>query len=119
MARETAAAFAEHEARIREHLSEVEIRHTGGTSAAGLLTSGDVDVHVRVSRQSFVTAREALRGLYEPQHETKWHAESAFFFAPGSQPLVEIALTVSRSLDDLHHGEAAPNRRERGSEETL
>lgn len=67
---------------------------------------GDVDLQVRTGRQSFATAREVLGELYEPLHREAWHAEGAFFVAPGSQPPVEIALTVIGSLDDLHHGEA-------------
>lgn len=73
----------------------------------GVLTSGDVDVHVRVERESFASALDALSGLYEPLHRDAWSAgESAFFSAPGAQPPVEIALTVIGSRDDFHHGEA-------------
>ena len=69
----------------------------------GLLTSGDVDVHVRVDRGSFESARKALSRLYEPFHEDAWSwDESAFFFARGSRPPVEIALTVGESRDDVH-----------------
>lgn len=35
-----------------------------------------------------------------------WHGEAAFFAAPDSEPLVELALTVVGSSDDRHHGEA-------------
>jgi hypothetical protein len=73
----------------------------------GVLTSGDVDVHVRVERESFESALDALADLYEPFHRDAWSpGESAFFSAPGSQPAVEIALTVVGSRDDFHHGEA-------------
>jgi GrpB-like predicted nucleotidyltransferase (UPF0157 family) len=72
-----------------------------------VLTSGDVDVHVRVASESFESALVELSGLYEPFHRDAWSpGESAFFFAPGAQPPVEIALTVVGSRDDLHHGEA-------------
>lgn len=106
VAGEAAAAFAEHERRIRVCLPHVEIRHRGGTSVPGVLTAGDVDLHVRTERESFETAREALSGLYKPLHREVWHAEGAFYVAPGSHPRVELALTVVGSLDDLHHGEA-------------
>jgi GrpB-like predicted nucleotidyltransferase (UPF0157 family) len=106
VAEEAAAAFAEHERRIRARLPDVEIRHTGGTSVPGVLTTGDVDLHVRTDRRSFERARDALCELYEPHHPDAWHAEGAFFVAPGSEPPVEVALTAIGSLDDLHHGEA-------------
>ena len=103
---EATAAFAEHKRRILERLPSAEVNHTGGTSIPGVLTSGDVDLHVRVEPASFAEARDVLSDLYEPFHVDVWHAEGAFFTAPGSQPLVEVALTAIGGLDDLHHGEA-------------
>jgi GrpB-like predicted nucleotidyltransferase (UPF0157 family) len=106
VAEEAAAAFAEHVRLIRTRLACVEIRHTGGTSVLGVLTSGDVDLHVRAAKQTFASARDVLRELYEPLYPDAWHDESAYFFAAGSAPPVEVALTVIGTLDDLHHGEA-------------
>ncbi|MBA2462792.1 MAG: GrpB family protein [Actinobacteria bacterium] len=106
VAEEAAAAFAEHERRIRERFPEVEVRHTGGTSVSGVLTTGDVDLQVRTDARSFDAARDVLSQLYEPLYPKAWHAESAFFVAAGSEPRVEVALTAIGSLDDLHHGEA-------------
>lgn len=106
VADETARAFAEHERRIHELLPGAEVRHRGGSSLPGVLTTGDVDVHVRTDGAAFAAARDLLRELYEPLHLDVWHAEGAFYFAPGSQPRVEVALTARGSLDDFHHGEA-------------
>ncbi len=106
VAEDAAAAFAAHRRRIAERLPEAQIRHTGGTSVAGLLTTGDVDLHVRVAAEALAHAREVLCELYEPAYVDVWHSEGAFFVAPGAQPPVEIALTAIGSLDDLHHGEA-------------
>jgi GrpB-like predicted nucleotidyltransferase (UPF0157 family) len=103
---DAAVAFAEHARRIHERLPGVEVRHTGGTSIPGVLTTGDVDLQVRVEKGEFETARDVLCELYEPHHADVWHSEGAFFSSPGSQPPVEIALTAIGSLDDLHHGEA-------------
>lgn len=105
-AEEAASAFAAQERRIRARLPEVEVRHRGGSSLSGVLTLGDVDVHVRVEAAAFVVARDALDELYEPFHEDVWHAEWAAFVAPASQPRVEVALTAIGCLDDFHHGEA-------------
>jgi GrpB-like predicted nucleotidyltransferase (UPF0157 family) len=106
VAEEAARVFAEHRRRIQARLPDVEIRHTGGTSVRGVLTSGDVDLQVRTDKPAFEVARDALSQLYEPFHLDVWHSEGAFYFAPGSQPAVEVALTVIGSLDDLHHGDA-------------
>ena len=80
---EAAAVFAEHQRRIRERLPDAEIRHTGA-SVLGVLTAGDV-VQVRVDRESFETASDALGELYEPHHAEAWHSEDAFFVASDSE----------------------------------
>jgi GrpB-like predicted nucleotidyltransferase (UPF0157 family) len=103
---ETSHAFAEHERWICEFLPDAEVRHRGGSSLPGVLTMGDVDVHVRVDAPAFAAARDLLCELYEPLHLDVWHAEWAGYLAPGSQPRVEVALTAIGSLDDFHHGEA-------------
>jgi len=106
VAEEAAAVFSAHALRIRQRVPHVEIRHHGGTSMPGLLTSGDVDLHVRSDRQWFKDAQEVLSELYEPLFRDEWDSEVAYFFAPGEQPPVEIVLTLTGSVDDLHHGEA-------------
>ena len=104
-ARQASAAYAEHSRRIRERLPHADVRHVGGTSVPGLLTTGDVDLHVRVEPEGFAAARDVLRQLYEPLYEDRWR-ESAYFFDPESVPRVELALTEIGNIDDLHHGEA-------------
>jgi GrpB-like predicted nucleotidyltransferase (UPF0157 family) len=103
---EAAAAFAEHERLIHTRLPYLEVRHTGGTSVPGVLTSGDVDLHARTEQQTFGSVRDVLCELYEPLYPDAWHDGSAYFFAACSTPPVEVALTVIGTLDDLHHGEA-------------
>ena len=103
---EAATAFEEHARRIRERLPDVEIRHTGGTSIPGVLTSGDVDLQVRVEPPAFEAARDILCELYEPHQPQAWHGGGAIFTAPGLEPPVEVALTAIGELDDLHHGDA-------------
>jgi DNA-binding transcriptional LysR family regulator len=106
VAGEAAAVFAVHARRIRERLPQVEIRHHGSTSVPGLLTSGDVDLHVRADEHWFEPARELLSELYEPLFADEWDSEVAYFVASGAQPPVEIVLTLIGSVDDLYHGEA-------------
>jgi len=106
VAETTAAVFAAQARRIEERLPHVEVRHHGGTAVPGLLTSGDVDLHVRASEKWFGSARDVLSELYEPMFRDKWDGEVAYFFAPGSQPPVELVLTHVGSLDDRFHKDA-------------
>ncbi len=106
LAEEASTAFTDHMRRMSARLPEVEIRHIGGTSLPGLLTTGDVDILVRVEEHEFAHARETLTELYRPLHADAWISEAAFFEVHGSIPHVEFALTVIGSLTDLHHGDA-------------
>jgi GrpB-like predicted nucleotidyltransferase (UPF0157 family) len=106
VAEQAAAAFAKYAGSIRERLPGAEIRHTGGSSVPGVLTSGDIDLQVRADESSFAAARDALGELFEPLHPEAWHSEAAYFAAADADPPVEVALTMIGTLDDLHHGEA-------------
>ena len=106
VAEATAAVFATHAERIREELPNVEVRHHGGTAAPGLVTSGDVDLHVRADATLFAAARDALSDLYEPVLDWKWNDEVAYFVDYGDQPPVELVLTLVGSLDDRFHKDA-------------
>lgn len=106
IAEPAAAAYTQHAERIRERLPHLEVKHTGGSSVPRVLTAGDVDLQVRVEEEEFVPAREVLEELYEPLHPHAWSDESAYFQAPGSDPPVEVALTVKGTVDDYHHAEA-------------
>jgi GrpB-like predicted nucleotidyltransferase (UPF0157 family) len=99
------AAYDDHAKRIRQRLPNVEVCHVGGSSVPGLLTSGDVDLQVRVTEHEYGAACEALCEMYEPMYRERWR-ESAYFYAASSDPRVEIALTVIGNIDDLHHGES-------------
>jgi GrpB-like predicted nucleotidyltransferase (UPF0157 family) len=106
IAGQAAAVFLRHDARIRTRLPDVQIRHTGGSSVPGVLTSGDVDLQVSVEKTAFAPAREALAELYEPLYHEDWPEDAAYFVAHDADPPVEVALTVIGTLDDLHHGAA-------------
>jgi GrpB-like predicted nucleotidyltransferase (UPF0157 family) len=106
IAERCAAAFAEQAERIRARAPDVDVRQSGGSSVPGVLTTGDVDLHVRVEEHEFEPLKDVLGELYEPLHPHAWTDEAAYFHAPGTDPLVEVALTVKGGIDDLHHGEA-------------
>ena len=103
IAQQTEAVFAAHAERIREQLPNVEVRLHGGSAAPGLVTSGDVDLHVRTDVEGFGAARDTLSELYEPVLEWKWNDEVAYFVDYGDEPPVELVLTLVGSLDDRFH----------------
>ena len=99
------AVAAEHAKRIHLRLPEADVQLSGGSSIPGVLTAGDVDLHIRVEKEEFAPVRAVLEELYEPLHPHAWTDESAYF-QEESDPPVEVALTVKGTVDDFHHGEA-------------
>jgi hypothetical protein len=55
----------------------------------GVLTTGDVDLHVRVEPDAFAAARDVLCELYEPLHPERWN-RSAYFVDPRSEPGLRV-----------------------------
>ena len=104
IAERAAATFREHERSLRERLPGARVRHTGGSSVPGVLTSGDVDLQVSVHEEAFSAARDVLCELYEPLYRDAWPEDAAYFTARDGDPAVEVALTVIGTLDDWHHG---------------
>ncbi|WP_157973925.1 GrpB family protein [Desertihabitans aurantiacus] len=85
-AREAAALLARHEV-------PGELVLTGGSSLPGLLTKGDVDLHLRVAPGELAAAVERLRTVAEPVHPAIWTDEFATF-ERREPPVVGIAVTV-------------------------
>lgn len=106
LADEASSAFALHRDRVLEHLPDAEVFHVGGTSLPGLLTTGDVDIVVRVEAETFDRARDVMSELYPDLHPDSWTSEAAFFRVLDEELHVEFALTASGSLVDFHHAEA-------------
>jgi GrpB protein len=74
-AEQASAAYAEHSRRIRKRLPDADVRHVGGTSVPGVLTTGDVDLHVRVEADAFAAAR-----YYEGRSADEYAAAKREFF---------------------------------------
>ncbi|RCK70253.1 hypothetical protein DT076_06195 [Desertihabitans brevis] len=89
-ARETARDAA---ALLARHQVPGELVLTGGSSLPGLLTQGDVDLHLRVGPGELDVAVERLHRVAEPVHRHLWTDEFATFERP-VPPVVGIAVTV-------------------------
>ncbi len=76
-----------------------ELLLTGGSSLEGLLTKGDIDLHLRVTAEQFAEAVERLSEVHDVVHPEIWTRQFATFERPG-QPPVGIAVTVIDSEHD-------------------
>jgi GrpB-like predicted nucleotidyltransferase (UPF0157 family) len=77
---ERAVALVEGESmRIRAAIPAAQVQHIGGTSIAGALTKGDVDVLVTVAPSDFAAAVTSLRALYEINQPENWTSTFASF----------------------------------------
>ncbi len=76
-----ALAVLEHErARLAGLGVAGELRLSGGSSLPGLLTRGDVDLHLRVPPPAFAATVERLRAVHRPVHPGIWQAGSLATF---------------------------------------
>ncbi|TDK27963.1 hypothetical protein E2F48_02300 [Arthrobacter crusticola] len=73
---------------------------TGGSSLAGLLTKGDIDLHLRVTADDFAVAVSRLPCLFTAARSEIWTPWFAVF-ERASVPSVGVAVTVVDSEHDL------------------
>ncbi|MHA7262220.1 GrpB family protein [Arthrobacter sp. TMN-37] len=76
-----------------------ELLLTGGSSIAGLVTKGDIDLHLRVAESDFPVAVSRLRRLYTAALPEIWTASFAVF-ERSALPPVGVAVTVIGSEHD-------------------
>lgn len=97
-------ARAIHE-RVESRLTDLGIpgllEPTGATCMPGVLTKGDVDLHLRApGREMFLVAVERLRELYRPASPDAWVETLAVFDVPDIRP-TGLAVTPVGSEHDL------------------
>ncbi len=66
-------------ARLRTILPSAEFHHVGSTAIPGALTKGDLDVLIRVEREEFPQAVEALRQHFAVKQPQNWDPYFASF----------------------------------------
>ena len=89
--------------RVRDELPEVPgaaLELTGGSSVAGAVTGGDVDLHLRVPPEHFASTVEMLRTRYAVVHPEIWCATLATFAVPEVDG-IEVGLAVT-PIDSVH-----------------
>jgi uncharacterized protein len=89
--------------RVRDELPAVPdavLELTGGSSLAGAVTGGDVDLHLRLPPEHFASTVEMLRNRYAVVHPEIWCATLAAFAVPEVEG-VEVGLAVT-PIDSVH-----------------
>ena len=98
--RPAALAIRDREARwLHEHCPDTELLLVGGTSVAGALTVGDIDLHCRV-HGAFDQAIAVLLERYVPRLTEIWQPTLATFVVPDDDRVVELAATPADSEHD-------------------
>jgi len=77
-----------------------ELVLTGGSSVAGALTRGDVDLHLRVRPVTFTSVVALLKETYVVVHPEIWGPTLATFAVPAALP-AGMAVTPAGSEHDL------------------
>jgi GrpB-like predicted nucleotidyltransferase (UPF0157 family) len=80
--------------RLLEAIPDAELTLTGSTSLPGMLTRGDVDLHLRVPADRFPDAVRLLEAQYIPVHPEIWTAGFATFETSEHELPTGIALTA-------------------------
>lgn len=92
--------------RVRDELPVVPgalLELTGGSSLAGAVTGGDVDLHLRVPPEHLASTVEELSGRYLVVHPEIWCATLATFAVPDVEGVdVGLAVTPIDSVHDRH-----------------
>jgi GrpB-like predicted nucleotidyltransferase (UPF0157 family) len=80
--------------RLRGDLPDGELSLTGSSSLPGMLTRGDVDLHLRVRPEDFERAVRTLGATYAPVHPEIWTNGFATFETPVYELPTGIAVTA-------------------------
>lgn len=121
----TAQASAVH-TRVRRTLLAAgvpgDLEWTGASSLPGILTKGDVDLHLRVPPELFAATVEQLKELLPIAVPSAWAATLAVFDVPDQELPTGLAATPVGSEHDVRFTEswrriaAAPELRQRYNE---
>jgi uncharacterized protein len=87
------ALLEHHRANLAREGIPGELTLTGGSSIEGLITKGDIDLHLRVAPDEFASAIAALPHLFAPARPEIWTPSFATF-ERASNPPVGVAVTV-------------------------
>lgn len=71
--------FEVQKVRITQLLPYADVQHIGSTSIPNVVTKGDLDLAIRVTREEFNHAVEELKSIYDINQSENWSATFASF----------------------------------------
>jgi GrpB-like predicted nucleotidyltransferase (UPF0157 family) len=95
--------FEQESKKILAELPFAEVHHIGSTAIPGSITKGDLDVSVRVKKEDFERAIEALKRMYEINQPENWTEGFASFKTDPDTLEIDFGaqLTVIDSEEDV------------------
>ncbi|MEI3605880.1 GrpB family protein [Pseudogracilibacillus sp. SE30717A] len=94
-------SFTSQKALIQELIPGADIQHVGSTTIPNSLTKGDLDIQVRIFKNQFIEAVEALSKVYELNDGSIKTNKFRAFKDDSSTPPLGIQLTVIDSEFDF------------------
>lgn len=96
------ALFEEHRNKILNLVPTAHVEHVGATSVPGLLTKGDLDLQVSVSRHDFERSVAILQTEYSNHQLENWTKSFASFNFEGESEIpVGVQLAIEDSESDI------------------
>lgn len=92
--------FAEVQSSLSRLLPGAEIHHVGSTAICGTLTKGDLDVVVRVARESFPEAEQVLASIFYRNMGSSRDEGFSAFVDKSTDPELGVQLVVVGSPGD-------------------
>ncbi|SDS49810.1 GrpB domain, predicted nucleotidyltransferase, UPF0157 family [Paenibacillaceae bacterium GAS479] len=90
-------------ARIQALLPEADLQHVGSTAVPGSWTKGDLDIQVRVTKDQFEIAADALFRMYELNEGSDSTESFRAFKDDETSPPLGVQLTVVGSEVDFFY----------------
>lgn len=87
---------------IEKMIEDADVQHVGSCAIPGAVGKFDVDVQVRISKDSFDKSVEVLYKQYNRKHPELWNGEMAIF-EQEDEVQIDIVLTVIDSKYDDYY----------------
>lgn len=104
--------FESEKARLLKLFPEADVQEIGSTAVPGLITKGDLDINIRIDKESFGPVVSKLKELYQINQPDNWTETYASFKAVIDGIDFGLQVSVIGSPDDyfVQHRDLLKNR---------